>query len=195
MRSSLAVARDAEEHGPTQEAVLVRRARDDPAAFEALYRLYRDRIYFYLRARLPGEEDAADMTQQVFLQALDRLAQYRERKGSFAAWLFAIARHAASDFYRRHKPTVEWERLPAAEYPVDSHDVEANALEREALEHLRSLLTTLPDDKREMLALRFAAGLTIPEIAAIIGKSAEATRKQLSRTLHILEEHYHDPVQ
>jgi RNA polymerase sigma-70 factor (ECF subfamily) len=173
----------------------VRRARDDPAAFEALYRLYRDRIYFYLRARLPGEEDAADMTQQVFLQALDRLAQYRERKGSFAAWLFAIARHAASDFYRRHKPTVEWERLPAAEYPVDSHDVEANALEREALEHLRSLLTTLPDDKREMLALRFAAGLTIPEIAAIIGKSAEATRKQLSRTLHILEEHYHDPVQ
>lgn len=176
------------------EAALVRRACDDPAAFETLYRRYRDRIYWYLRARTEGEEDAADLTQQVFVHALAALRQFHSRKGSVAAWLFSIARHAATDFHRRHRTTVAWEYVPAALQPDDGRDVEADTMRRESLARLPQLLAALPRDKREVLALRFAGGLTIPEIAAVVGKSAEATRKQLTRTLQSLEEQYHDAI-
>jgi len=50
----------------------------------------------------------------------------------------------------------------------------------------------LPPDKRELLALRYAARLSTAEIAAVIGKSEAATRQQLSRVLRALQEHYHD---
>jgi RNA polymerase sigma-70 factor (ECF subfamily) len=125
---------------------------------------------------------------------MERLHQYRPRKGPFAAWLFAIARHAATDFHRRHHTTVDWECLPAALHPIDTQDVEGDAMTREALARLDQLLSALPAEKREILALRFAGGLTIAEIAAVTGRSAEATRKQLTRTLQTLEGNYHDSV-
>jgi RNA polymerase sigma-70 factor (ECF subfamily) len=194
MRASLAVLRAASDNAMPDEDTLVRRAQADPTVFEALYLRYRDRIYWYLRSRTSAEEDAADLTQHVFLQAMERLHQYRPRKGPFAAWLFAIARHAATDFHRRHHTTVDWECLPAALHPIDTQDVEGDAMTREALARLDQLLSALPAEKREILALRFAGGLTIAEIAAVTGRSAEATRKQLTRTLQTLEGNYHDSV-
>ncbi len=58
------------------DATLVEAARSDAAAFERLYLGYRDRIYWYLRGRTADDEDAADLTQQVFLRVLDALPQY-----------------------------------------------------------------------------------------------------------------------
>jgi len=54
------------------------------------------------------------------------------------------------------------------------------------------VLATLPPDARELLALRFAAGLSTAQIAAVIGRSDAATRKRLSRLMQTLQEHYHD---
>ena len=174
------------------DATLVHQARDDPAAFDVLYRRYRDRLYWYLRARTPNDEDAADLTQQVFVHALAALHNYHPRKGSVAAWLFGIARHAATDWQRRRRPTVAWEYLPESLHPGDGRDIEADAVQRESVARLRPLLAALPLDKRELLALRFAGGLTLPESAVVTGKSVEATRKQLTRTLQCLEDQYHD---
>jgi RNA polymerase sigma-70 factor, ECF subfamily len=192
MHSSLALLRHTSEDAAGDDETLVQQARSDHHVFEVLYLRYRDRIYRYLRARTPSEDDAADLTQQVFLKAIDRLHQYRPKTGSFAAWLFAIARHAAADFHRRHHATVDWEYLPAALHPVDAHDVEIDAVTRETLARLDQLLSALPTDKRELLALRFAGELTIAEIASVTGRSPEATRKQLTRTLQTLEDHYDD---
>src|SRR5688500_13466750 len=77
------------------ERAVVRAVRHAPAAFGALYDRYYARIWRYLRARLGSDDDAADLTQQVFLQALDALPRYQERGLPFAAWLFRIARNAA----------------------------------------------------------------------------------------------------
>jgi RNA polymerase sigma-70 factor (ECF subfamily) len=194
MRSNLAILRHASEGAAPDEETLVQQARGDPAAFEVLYLRHRDQIYRYLRARTPSENDAADLTQHVFVQALERLHQYRSRKGSFAAWLFAVARHAATDFHRRHHTTVDWECVPAALHPVDTHDVEIDAVKQETLARLDQLLGALSTAKRELLALRFAGELTIAEIAVVTGRSPEATRKQLARTLRTLEDHCDDPT-
>ena len=63
-------------------------------------------------------------------------------------------------------------------------------LRRESLERLGALVAELDDDKRDLLALRVAAGLSIREIAAAAGKSEAAVRKQLERTLKRLKEQY-----
>jgi RNA polymerase sigma-70 factor, ECF subfamily len=179
MQASLVRPRDDDRPDPQAEATLVRQARTDPALFTTLYDRYRDRIYWYLRARVSRDEDAADLTQQVFLQALERLHQYQERKGSFAAWLFAIARHAAANSHRRTR-SVEWDYLPPALQATDMDTTEADVLQRESVARLTQILSSLPVKKRELIVLRFVSALTIPDIAAVIGKSPEATRKEIA---------------
>ena len=174
------------------EAALVEAARTQPQAFAALYQRYLTRIYRYLRTRANSEEDAADLTQQVFLNALDALPTYHERGLPFAAWLFRIARNVATDYHRRRRPTVTWDLVPETLQATGDGGPEAALLQQEALTRLRSMLARLDPDKRELLALRFAAGLTAPELAAVVGKSEAAVRKQLARTLHALKERYHD---
>jgi RNA polymerase sigma-70 factor (ECF subfamily) len=73
----------------------IQAAQLDIAAFEPLYLRYRERIYGYLRTRLKSDEDATDLTQQVFLQAMHAPPRYKSRGVPFAVWLFRIARNAA----------------------------------------------------------------------------------------------------
>jgi len=175
---------------PPDEMTLVRAAQRDPIAFDPLYERYIDRVYAYLRARTATPEDAADLTQQVFTHALAALPRYRA--GSFAAWLFRIARNAAVDAHRRRRATVSWDLVPDALHPIGENDAETRLLAREARDRVRHLVASLPPDKRELLALRYAARLSPAEIAAVVGKSEAATRQQLSRLLHTLQEQYHD---
>jgi len=156
-----------------------------------LYHRYRQRIYAYLRARTSDAEETADLTQHVFLQALDALPRYRSRQVPFAAWLFRIARNAATDFHRRRRTTVAWDPLPEALQPSDEHDLDAGVLRREDMARLHALVHALDRDTRELLALRFVGRLTIAEIA-VVGKSEAATQKKLFRTIQTLQERYHE---
>lgn len=76
-------------------------------AFDALVQTHQDRIYAYIRSRLPDRRDAEDLTQQVFVKAYRRLERYDEHR-PFAAWLYGIARHEIlSAVRRRREPAVE----------------------------------------------------------------------------------------
>jgi len=168
------------------DAILVEAARRQVSSFEPLYERYRDRIYAYMRLRTRRTEDAADLTQQVFLQALGALAQYRPQRGTFAAWLFRIARNVATDDARRRRVTIAWDLVPEALQPLAGDDPEAATLHTEALDRLRRVLAACPPPTRELLALRFTAGLTSAEIAAVVGKSEAAVKKQLTRIIQTL---------
>src|SRR5579871_5544010 len=133
----LPVERSAE--AADDESALVAAAQADPAAFDALYRRYLARVYRYLRAQVGSDEDAADLTQHVFLRALDALPRYRPRGAPFAAWLFRIARHAATDAYRRKRSTIAWDALPETLQPAGEQDPEAQVLRLEALARLGEL--------------------------------------------------------
>src|SRR5665213_592243 len=127
-------------------------------AFAAIYQRYVDRIYAYLRSHSNNREDAADLTQQVFLQALTALPRYRPGSAPFAGWLFRIARNCVAGFYRRSRVTVAWDLLPIECHPFDEDTAGGNVLLAEDRAYLRTLLVPLPMETREMLALRFAAG-------------------------------------
>jgi RNA polymerase sigma-70 factor, ECF subfamily len=177
--------------GP-DDAALVQSVRVDPAAFAPLYERYRDRVYWYLRTRTASADDAADLLQQVFLQALDRIDQYKPKQGPFVAWLFGIARHVASNHNRRRRPTVPWDLVPEVLRPISNDDPESHALHNESLARLSDIFASLDRDRRELLVLRYVVGLSFAEIGPIVGKSEAATRQQVSRLLRALKEHYRE---
>jgi RNA polymerase sigma-70 factor (ECF subfamily) len=177
---------------PADEAAVVRAAQSDLVAFAPLYARYHARVYRYLLARANSAEEAADLTQQVFVQALDALPRYRDRGLPFAAWLFRIARNAATSAQRRTRPTVNWELVPERWRANTADDPEQAALRQERLERLRALLATLSADERELLALRFAGGLSAREIAPLVGKREAAVKRRLTRIIQRLREHYDD---
>lgn len=172
------------------EGALVAASRSDPAAFGELYVRYRAPVYRYLRSRTGNEEDAIDLTQQVFLRALERLPSYQARGLPFAAWLFRIARNAAIDFHRRsHRVdprdiAQEMSRMPELDDP------ETVALRDESRGMVNIALAQLSDDQREMLALRYGGELTMREIARVLGRTEGSVKKRIARALEALRRHY-----
>jgi RNA polymerase sigma-70 factor (ECF subfamily) len=173
------------------EAALVRAAQCDSAAFEPLYQRYHQRVYYYLRLRLKNDDDAADLTHQVFLQALHALPRYKTRDIPFAVWLFRIAHNSAVNAITRRLHTISWDDIPEEEN-IHRHgtEVEEQVLLQETLDRLHLLLRQLDPSKQELLALRFAAGLTIPQIAAIVSKKPDAIKKQFSRLFQAFKEEF-----
>ena len=177
------------------DVALVRAAHQDRAAFAPLYHRYRHRVYAYLYTRLPHAEDAADLTQQAFVQALAALPRYRPDGPPFAGWLFRIARNAVVDHQRRQqRGAVPWERVPEDLHPPADQDLEAQVVQQEALAHLHATLGTLDPATRDLLLLRFMGQLTVVEIGAAIGTSPAAASKRLQRALQTLKEQYHEPT-
>jgi RNA polymerase sigma factor (sigma-70 family) len=157
-------------------------------SFEVLYKQYCTRVYQYLRAHLNNDEDASDLTQQVFFQVWLHLYSYRVERGSLATWILSIAHHRLVDFYRAARCSVSWNVLP--EMTAIDLDPEAQLISTEELSLIKGLLDALSPFERNLLALRFVARLPIAKIAALLGKSEEATKKQLARLIRRLQEQY-----
>ena len=173
---------------PDEALVLAAQAR--PEAFGALYARFLPPVYRYLRTRCDSAEDASDLAQVVFIKAMTSLPRFRSGGAPFSAWLFRIARNAATDSHRRKRPSVDFDALPEvfAESPADAP--EAEVVKHDRLHRLAALVAALDSDKRELLALRFAAGLTVPEIARVLGRRQGTVKKQLFRLIASLKEHY-----
>jgi RNA polymerase sigma-70 factor (ECF subfamily) len=167
-------------------------APEDATAFGEFYKQYVARVYSYMRTRISGDEEAADLTAQVFLKAWQALPMYHDRGVPFPAWLFRIARNVATDAYRRERVTVSWDRVPEGLHPTTADDPEAIVLRQEAATRVRALVAGLEPKAREIIMLRFVAGLTLREIALVIDKSEATVHKQIALTLHTLKERSHE---
>jgi RNA polymerase sigma-70 factor (ECF subfamily) len=174
------------------DSQLVQQAKEDMLAFADLYRRHHGRVFSYLRLRSRSDDEAADLTHQVFLKALDGLPRYQERGIPFIAWLLRIARNTATDAARKRHGN-DCDLIPEVHCDEDANP-ESAVLERERLEGLRDVIATLAQDKRDLLALRFTGGLSAREIGLVVGKSEEATKKQISRTLNFLREQCHEDL-
>jgi RNA polymerase sigma-70 factor (ECF subfamily) len=178
--------------GEPADFALVAAAQAQPEAFGLLYERYLSRMYRYLRTRCESAEETADLAQTVFERAFHALSRYRADEAPFSAWLFRIARNAATDAHRRRRGTVPWDGMPEPLADIDPRAPENALLEKERLTTLRQRLARLDAGKRELLALRFAAGLSSAEIASLTGKSEAAVKKQITRTIAHLKELYRD---
>jgi len=150
-----------------------------PLDFDALYRAARDDVYAYVVTLLRSRSAAEDVTAQAFERAFRKAKSYDPGKGGPRAWLFGIARNAALDELRRGKrvATLVAEPVDAAAAPDEAAE---RALERAAV---RDALAGLPPRDRELIGLKFHAGLDNAEIAAVLGVSVSNAGTQLHRAM------------
>jgi len=168
------------------DAAFVAAAREDPQAFLTLYDRYFDRVLGYVRLRIRDASTCEDVASTVFTTALGQLGSFRG-DGTFAGWLFQIARNAVRDVQRR----------PAAgplpdEAIASEPDVAERFLAYERAAELHTLIRLLTAEQQHLLALRYGAELAFDEIGAIVGAAPGTVRVRLHRILEQLRRRYSD---
>ena len=167
-------------------------ARTDPEAFARLYQRHRLVVFRYVRARGFGDDDASDLAALAFERALTRIDRYRPGSSGFLPWLLVIARNAAVDAHRRSATAARLGPFrTVGEWGPDPADL---VLQDEADRALAARVRSLPPRYREVITLRFAAGLSAREIGEVINRSEAASAKLVSRALAALKEAYRDDV-
>jgi RNA polymerase sigma factor (sigma-70 family) len=159
--------------------------REAEIAFERLYRSSRDDVYAYAAGILRDRAAAEEVTATAFERAYRKRARFDATRGAPRAWLFGIARNAALDELRR--------RGRQAELAAEHVDAEAHAgletVERtERRMALAAALDGLAAAERELIALKFFAGLDNAEIASVLEISESNAGTRLHRAMSKLRE-------
>jgi RNA polymerase sigma-70 factor, ECF subfamily len=157
----------------------------DTETFAALYERTFPRVYAYVTSLLRDRSAAEDVTAAAFERAYRKQRTYKASRGSERAWLFGIARNAALDELRRRKRAAALAADPADVDAVPPEDAAEAALQRAAV---RVALGRLGARERELIALKFHAGLDNSEIAAVLGVSVSNAGTQLHRAMTKLRE-------
>lgn len=161
------------------------------ADWEALYAEQLPRVYNFFRYRVGHGAVAEDLTSLTFEKAWQARGRYRRDLAAFSTWLMAIARNVAVDHYRsralrRAAPLEEAEGLAGPPSP------ESLAIVRSDSERLARLLADLPDRERELIALKYGAGLTNREIARQLRLTESNVGTILHRTIQRLRADWGD---
>ena len=169
------------------DAELVAAARAQPREFLALYDRYFDRVLGYVRLRIRDPATCEDVTSHVFTTALEQIGRFRG-EGSFAGWLFQIARNAVRDVHRRRV-----EEPFVIERAATEPSPEERVLAQERAEELRAAIRILRPEQQDLLALRYGAGLAFEEIGEILDSAPATVRVRVHRILEELRGRYpHD---
>lgn len=170
------------------EQALVAEASEAPraedVAFERLYRSSRDDVYAYVASLLRDAPAAEEVTAAAFERAYRKRNRFDPDRGEPRAWLFGIARNAALDELRRRGRQAELAAEPADLEGLGS----AGAEHDERRLAVAAALERLEPRERELIALKFFAGLANAEIAQVLGLSESNAGTKLHRAMTKLRE-------
>jgi RNA polymerase sigma-70 factor (ECF subfamily) len=145
-------------------ALAVARTKEgDSSALHFLYVRYREDVYRYVRSIVGDYHEAEDITQSLFVKLMSAIQGYQPRSVPFAAWLMRVARNAALDSVRAKRT------LPSDE--IRAIDEGRGEIAFERCQSLKEALGRLPYEQREVLVLRYIAGLPPREIAELLNKT------------------------
>jgi RNA polymerase sigma-70 factor (ECF subfamily) len=167
---------------------LAGRAKTESDAFGVLYDRHVKRIYNYVYYRIGRSQEAEDLTERVFMQALESLPRYEFRGAPFSAWLFRIAHNLVANWHRdtgRHPTTTvdevsHWEDRRA--------DPPGEALGSEERRELRDAIGRLPAERQQLLVMKFVEERSNNAIAQEMRRSEGAVKALLHRTLVALRQ-------
>lgn len=171
----------------SDEMLVERTLAGDVPAFGALVGRYQRQVYSLMRRLAGSPEESADLAQDVFVRAYERLASFRPG-ARFFPWLYAIALNRARDWARRRRPgqlaggDADLESLPG---PVED-DPALVAGRVDLARAVGEALEELPLESREMLLLRYREEMPMREIAAVFGISEAAAKMRVGRGLAML---------
>jgi RNA polymerase sigma-70 factor (ECF subfamily) len=170
---------------PCTEDDLLRAARaGDRTALEQLLLRHEPQVYRFALRMCDGREDARDVLQETLIAAYKGLPQFRG-DAKLSTWLFQIARSFCTKSRRTRvgQPRV-FEGLDTPEARGASSSLpgpEQRTHAREVGDVLRAALASLPADHREVLVLKDVEGLTVDEVASVVGDSVPAIKSRLHR--------------
>jgi RNA polymerase sigma-70 factor (ECF subfamily) len=154
---------------------LVQEARaGDAWAFGLLFDHYHLPVYRYIASRVHRPSDAEDLTQLVFVKALEALPRYEARGIPFGGWLFRLARNAVIDHMRTRHDHLDLEA--ATQQPGREAGPDEVTVARQELDEVAAAMAALTDEQRDAIALRFFAGLSAREAAHVMGKQEGTIR-------------------
>lgn len=164
------------------EEEAIRNSVKNPEAFKPLYETYFKKIFLFVLHRVNDKELSADITQQVFLNALSNIHRYQFRGLPFSSWLFRIAVNQCNDFFRKNKK----ERTVVLEDPhvrelYDELTAEHSWDEWER--KLPAVLEQLDEDDLQLIELRYFEQRPFKEVSEIMGLSDSNTKVRTYRIL------------
>lgn len=163
-------------------AILAAIGVGDPDAMEQLYVRYGPRLLCVCLRRLGDREAAQEVVQDIFVNVWRAMGTFAyQNETAFVVWLHTVARNAVISYVRKrqHQPTVTLSATSASA-ALCSPDVARRVCERLAL---RQALGRLSAGQREVIELRFVAGLSLSETAALLGRTEGAIKTQQYRAL------------
>jgi RNA polymerase sigma factor (sigma-70 family) len=159
--------------------------READLAFDGLYRSCRDDVYAYVASLLRDSAAAEEVTAAAFERAFRKRSRFDPRRGEPRAWLFGIARNAALDELRRRGRQAE---LAAEPTDPDALGCEDRAERSERRLAVAEALERLEPRERELISLKFFAGLGNAEIAQVLGIGESNAGTRLHRAMTKLRE-------
>ncbi len=148
--------------------------RGDSQAFACIFDAYVGPIHRFIASRVRSPSDAEDLTQLVFVKALEALPRYEARGIPFGGWLFRLARNAIIDQVRTRRDHLSL--VTAVTRETEEAGPEAMAALRDDLQRVARAMDDLTDDQREVIELRFFAGLSVLETAVAMGRQEGTIR-------------------
>lgn len=157
-------------------------------AFGELYERYAEKIYSYIYFRTSNHHDAEDLTARVFYRGMAHIESYTERGVPFQAWLYRIAHNLVANW---HRDQGRRRVIPLDEYIATS--LKADAPERlaednEEREVLLRAIRRLPEERQQLLTLKFVDGMSNIEIGEIMDRTEGAVKSLYHRTLIALRD-------
>jgi RNA polymerase sigma-70 factor, ECF subfamily len=172
----------------TEEEAVKRAAAGDTEAFSVLYERFVTRIYNYIYYRTGNPHEAEDLTARVFHRALNHITHYDNRGIPFSAWLYRIAHNLVANWHRDNSRRKE---VPLEDYTQQPHRSlapEASVVNNQEMQDLLQAIRQLPDDRQQLLILKFVEGLSNAEVALIMMRSEGAIKSLYHRTLMSLRD-------
>lgn len=167
----------------SDEDALARAAQGDSEAFGVLYDRYVSRIYNYIYYRTGNQHDAEDLTSRVFTRAIKHIPNYEDRGVPFSAWLYRIAHNLVANWHRdnsRRQIVGLDETYPI---PGQQEQPESVVVRSEEEDLLLDIVSRLPEDRQQLLILKFVDHLSNSEIGEIMGRTEGAIKSLYHRTL------------
>ncbi|UZP65838.1 RNA polymerase sigma factor [Desulfovibrio mangrovi] len=173
------------QQGASNDAKIVRDVLDgDVDAFSLLVLRYQQRLYAMVFRAVRSPHLAADLTQDAFVQAYEKLEQYSPNR-PFYPWLHAVALNIVRDYYRKQA------RLNVVHVDIDSVIPvleEPSSEVRLDRDRAFAALEQLPLLYREALILRYREELELAEVARALDIGLSAAKMRIKRGLELLRD-------
>lgn len=163
----------------------------DPNAATEFYQKLVRKVFGFCMSRTSDRASAEDLTQEIFLKAIQKIGLYDSHKSDFAVWFWQVARNAVIDHFRSKKNVsfADIEDENTLEN-IETENIEDEFQNKSDVDRIVRFVKSLPGENGELFRLRYVSELSYKEIAGITGKSEGALRVQANRLKKKIEDNF-----